>query len=96
MVITKVGVLSVAKIGAVLYAGIGLLIGTLLSLISMIGIGAMGDNAGFLAPLFGMAAIVVAPICYGILGFIVTLISAAIFNVAAGITGGVEIEVKQS
>jgi hypothetical protein len=31
---------------------------------------------------------------YGVGGFIVTLISAALFNVAAKITGGVEIETQ--
>ena len=79
MVITKVNALSVAKVAAVLYAGMGLLIGALFSLIGMIGVGAAlsgQEGAGFLSMLFGVGAIIVMPICYGIIGFIVSFISA--------------------
>jgi hypothetical protein len=44
--------------------------------------------------LFGAGAVILLPICYGIFGFIGTLIGAWLFNVAAGIVGGVEVEVK--
>jgi hypothetical protein len=44
--------------------------------------------------LTGVGAIVVLPICYGIFGFIGTLIMAWLFNVAAGMVGGVEIEAR--
>jgi hypothetical protein len=98
MVIKRVGPLSVAKIAAVLYAGIGLLVGAVFALIGMAGLASrMGsDNPGsaFLGPLFGVGAIVILPVCYGIGGFIIALIMAAIFNLAAGITGGIEIDVQ--
>jgi len=95
MVITKVGVLSVAKVGAVLYAGIGLVIGALFSLIGMAGFGAWpGDGGAFVGMFFGVGAIVILPIFYGVLGFVFTLIAAALFNVAAGLTGGIEIETR--
>jgi hypothetical protein len=98
MVIKRVGPLSVAKIAAVLYGGIGLIVGGVLALIGMAGLASRiySDNPGssFLGPLFGVGAIVILPICYAIGGFIVALIMAAIFNVAAGITGGVEIDVQ--
>ena len=38
-------------------------------------------------------AIVILPVVYGIIGAITLLISAWIYNVAARITGGIEIEV---
>ena len=97
MVITKVNALSVAKVAAVLYAGLGLLFGALFSLIGMIGVGAAfagQEGAGFAGMLFGVGAIIIMPICYGIIGFIVSFISAALFNVAAGMTGGVEVETR--
>lgn len=94
MVIKKIGVLSAAKIGAVLYAGIGLLIGAVFSLISLAGVGALGEGSAIIGLVFGVGAIIIAPICYGILGFVVTLISAALFNVASGMTGGIEIETQ--
>ncbi len=98
MVITRIGVLSVAKIAGVLYAGVGLIIGALFSLIGLAGFagGLASDSAAGAmgSALFGVGAIIVLPIFYGVMGFVVTLISAWLFNIAAGITGGVEIEVK--
>ena len=98
MVITRVGVLSVAKIGAVLYAGIGLIVGGLFSLIGLAGFAGSlaSDSPGGAvgAAMFGAGAIIILPIFYGVLGFVATLIGAFLFNLAAGITGGVEIEVK--
>jgi hypothetical protein len=94
MVIKKVNPLSCAKVAAVIYAGIGLLIGGMFSLIAMAG-GLASDTTGggMFGMLVGAGAIIIAPIVYACMGFIGTLIAAAIFNVAAGIVGGVEIEV---
>lgn len=98
MVITRVGVLSVAKIAALLYAGIGLIVGGLFSLIGLAGFagGLASDSAGGAvgSALFGVGAIIIVPIVYGAMGFVGTLIGAFLFNLAAGITGGVEIEVR--
>ncbi|MEK6374241.1 MAG: hypothetical protein AABO58_16260 [Acidobacteriota bacterium] len=44
--------------------------------------------------LFGAAAVVALPIFYGILGFIMTLIMAALYNLVAGWVGGVELDVQ--
>ena len=97
MVIKRVGAMSIAKVAAVLYAGIGLLFGGILALVSMAGFSALGqgsDAPSFLGPMLGVGAIIILPICYGIIGFIGTLIAASLFNLAAGMTGGVEIEVQ--
>jgi hypothetical protein len=98
MVIKRVGALSLAKIAAVLYGGIGLLVGGAFALIGMAGIasrfGSDNPGASFIGPLFGVGAIIIVPICYAIGGFVVALIMAGIFNLAAGITGGVEIDVQ--
>lgn len=98
MVITRVNAFSVAKVAAVLYAGLGLLAGALFSLIGMAGLGAAlagQDGAGFLGMVFGVAGIVIMPIFYGIIGFIFSFIAATLFNVAAGMTGGIEVETRQ-
>jgi hypothetical protein len=44
--------------------------------------------------LFGVGSIVFFPIFYGCIGFVSTLIMAALFNVAAGVVGGVEVEAR--
>jgi hypothetical protein len=98
MVIKGVGALSVAKIAAVLYAGLGLLIGVVFALIGMAGFARQMSGASSALPfggmLFGVGAIIILPICYGLMGFIFTLIGATIFNMAARLTGGVQIEVQ--
>jgi hypothetical protein len=96
MVIRRVGPLSFAKIAGVVYALMGLLIGGIFSLISVVG-GAFaptGSDAGMAGMLFGAAAIVILPIFYGVLGFVMSLIGAALYNLVAGLVGGIELEVQ--
>jgi hypothetical protein len=41
-----------------------------------------------------VGAIILLPIFYGIMGFVFTLIGASLFNLAVGMTGGVQIDVQ--
>ena len=98
MTITRVGPSSAAKVAGLLYVVIGLIAGALVSLFSMAGaaIGAgsgNGDGAMFGA-LFGVGAIILLPIFYGFFGFVGTLLMAALFNVAAGMVGGIEVDAR--
>lgn len=95
MTISRVGPLSVAKIAGLLGIVVGLIAGALLSLVAMAGaaIGG-GEGQGAFGALFGVGAIVILPIFYGCMAFVVTLIQAALFNVAAGMVGGIEIETR--
>lgn len=95
MVIKRVGPLSFAKISGTLYAIIGLIIGACVSLVAMLG-GFAGQTteSGMFGAVMGVAAIIVAPIFYGLLGFFTSLIGAALYNVIAGMVGGVEIDVQ--
>ena len=100
MQIRRVGPISAAKVGGVLYAGLGLIIGACVSVVMMILGSAAAVNeeepaGAFLGMLFGAGAIVMMPIFYGIIGAVTALISAALYNVAAKIAGGIEIEVQQ-
>lgn len=93
----RVGPLSAAKLAGVVYALGGLLAGGLISLVSIVGAGiglSQGDGQ-FPGMLFGAGAIIILPVCYGALGFITTLIGAWLYNVVAGMVGGVEIELQQ-
>jgi hypothetical protein len=94
MTITRVGPLSVAKIAGLLGAVIGLLAGAFVSLFSMAGaFGARaGEDGAFFGALFGVGAIILLPIFYGCMAFVMTLIQAALFNIAVGMVGGIEIE----
>ena len=95
MVVKSVGVMSVAKIYGAISAAIGLLIGCVFALVAIVGGSvAQGGEAGFLGPLFGVGAIVFAPIFYGIMGLIGGALGAVLYNVFAGMVGGVSVEVE--
>ncbi len=94
MVIKRVAPMSIAKISGVVNAVMGLLIGAFVSLFAIGGAMFMPEgNGGAFGALFGVAAIVALPLFYGAVGFVGAFIGALIFNAAAGIVGGVEVEV---
>ena len=102
MVIRHVGVWSVARLYGALSAAMGLLIGAIIAAASAIGgaAGAMSDSsaglgAGSLGMLFGVGAIIFLPICYGVLGLLGGAIGAALYNVFAGMLGGIELDIQQ-
>lgn len=94
MVITRVRPLSAAKVAAVLYVLIGLIAGAAFSLAALAGALASQNNGGAVAgALFGVGAIVLLPVIYGAMGFVFTLVAAALYNVIASTIGGVEVDV---
>jgi hypothetical protein len=97
MVINRVGPLSVAKLAGALYATIGLIFGALVSLLALVGsLGASADEseAAALGAIFGTSAVILLPLLYGCLGFVMTLLGAALYNAMARIFGGVQIDVS--
>jgi hypothetical protein len=103
MIIRRVGVLSVAKLYGGISATMGLIIGACFALVATVGGGMAnalaGSNssaasAGFGA-LFGVGAIIILPVMYGVIGLIGGAIGAGLYNLFAGIFGGIEVEVQQ-
>src|SRR5262245_46815454 len=97
MVLKHVGVLSVAKIGGVMYAVFGLLIGLCFAAVFSVmpmAAGNRSDMPAWIAPMFGVGSIVFAPIMYGVMGFIGGAISAVIYNLLAGMVGGIEVDLE--
>ncbi len=86
---------SAFKIGAVWYAIIGLLLGIIFALVSMVG-GALvpASQTGLFRMFFGVGAIVLLPICYGIIGGISGALGAVIYNLVAGWVGGLEVDIS--
>jgi hypothetical protein len=73
---------------------VGLFIDAGLSLVAMVG-GLAGSSEGaFGGVLFGAGAVILLPIMYACFGFVVTFVMAWLYNVLAGLVGGVEIEVQ--
>ncbi|MGD8376439.1 MAG: hypothetical protein PVF68_09885 [Acidobacteriota bacterium] len=98
MVVRSIGVLSCGKILGILYAAIGLLVGMFFSLFALVGgfAGALQGEPGgaILSFVFGVGAVFLLPIVYGIMGFLGGVITAVIYNLAAGAVGGLEVELE--
>jgi hypothetical protein len=96
MTIKRIAPLSAGKVFGTLYALMGLIVGAMFSLFAAMGAMAGPDTEalGPLAMLFGVGAIVLIPIFYGCMGAIVTIISAWLYNVVAGMVGGLEVDLS--
>lgn len=94
MVIKRIGPLSLAKIAGLGYAILGLVFGACFSLIALAGFAASKSGGVAAGALVGVGAIIILPILYGAIGFVMTLVSAWLYNVLAGMLGGVHLDVE--
>jgi hypothetical protein len=103
MTIRRFNVFSVAKIQGFLGFVIGLLIGVVYGLIFMIfgaAISSLAPQAdsqamgGVGAIVIGLIIMIAVPVFYGILGFIGGAIGALVYNLAAGVVGGLKFELE--
>jgi hypothetical protein len=98
--LSRVGPGSAFKVGGVVYALLGLIVGICVALFSMVAgslTGMMGPDAPTARMMgFGMgfSAILIFPIMYGIVGGIGGAIGAAIYNLVAGWVGGIEVDIR--
>jgi hypothetical protein len=78
-----------------LYAILGLIFGGIVSLIALAGGFASNTSEGAgMSAIIGVGAVVVFPIFYGLIGFLGMLIGAWLYNVVAGVVGGVEVDLQ--
>jgi hypothetical protein len=61
------------------------------SMLGAFGAAGSGDKPAFVGALLGAGAVVLMPLLYGFFGALGALISSALYNVIAGLVGGVEI-----
>lgn len=89
--VKKFGVLQTAKVAAVIYAIISLVV-----IMPFLMIGSMITDEFYpgMDEDFGVVAMLFIPIMYGIVGFIFTAISCVVYNLIASFTGGIEIEME--
>ena len=91
---------SALRVGAVVYAIFGFIVGVCLALFYMlVGSAASTSSDGgpgmrMLGFGFGLSSIIVLPIAYAIVGAIGGAIGAVIYNLAAGWVGGLEIDIQ--
>jgi hypothetical protein len=55
---------------------------------------AHGDRSALFSAIFGVGAVIFLPLLYGFFGAIGALISSAIYNMVAGMVGGVELTIE--
>jgi hypothetical protein len=102
MVLRSVGVLSCGKVLGITYAIFGLIFGAFFALFAMAGAAmpqppqADGPNPFAVVAGLGVAAVIVVPIMYGIMGFIGGIIAALVYNLVASVVGGLELEFDPS
>jgi predicted membrane-bound spermidine synthase len=101
MVIRHVGVWSVSRLYGALSAAMGLLIGACFALVTTLGgmVSSIRDSgsvltSGGVGAMFGVGAIIVFPLLYGVLGLVGGAIAAALYNLFAGMFGGIELETE--
>lgn len=90
MKIKRISPLSLAKISGLLLAILGFFLGVLIATLTLVAsltqIKIQGASGYF--------AIIVLPVVYGVLGFVLAFIQAWLFNIIAKKIGGLEIEVE--
>lgn len=93
----KLGVLSVAKINAVLSAFMGFLIGIFYAILgALFAAGGTPIIPGIPAFLLGFGFVIVFPVFYGIIGFVSGAIFAALYNFFVPLVGGIEMKFRMN
>ena len=99
-VLRRVSPGSAFKIGLVLYAILGLVMGLFMAVISVV-TGSLGVGGATGVPgmpggkmFLGVGAIIFLPILYGVFGGVFAWISATIYNLVAGWVGGLEMDLN--
>ena len=85
MVLKRVGIGSAAKLAGAIYASLGLIIGAVVALVSVVGAGltaaaSQSEVPAWIGAVFGITAIVWMPLVYGVMGLVVGALSAALYN----------------
>lgn len=99
MIVKRVGVLSLGKVLAVVYGGLGLIVGALFAVAasfgSAIGSALTGSSEEWFASLFlGAGAVIFLPVIYGFFGLVSGIVIAAIYNLAVRWVGGLELTLE--
>jgi hypothetical protein len=97
MRLTRISPVSAAKVAFLLYGGLGLFIGAIVALASLVGASfgfGQHDGSALLGAVFGVGAVILLPLLYGGFGAIGAMIMAALYNLVAGIVGGLEVTLE--
>jgi hypothetical protein len=90
-VLKHVGIMSVAKIMAVMGLVFGFIMGLFAGMLTSV-LGALVPGGGGMAAGIGIMSIILATIFGAIGGFIYGAVLAFLYNIFAGLVGGIELE----
>lgn len=96
MIVRRVGVWSIARMYGALLGAVGLFAGVVVALFSLVGMGLAGssDAPSMLGPILGVGAIVLLPLCYGLMGIVAGAVMAGLYNLFARMVGGVALDTE--
>lgn len=89
----RVAPLSTGKVFCLLYGAMGLILMPIILIVSLI-TSRLPHAQGGLPLVFGVGIALAAPVFYAVLGFLIGVIGAAIYNLVAKLVGGIEVEVE--
>jgi hypothetical protein len=93
-ILKRIGPASAFKVGLVSYAILGLIAGVFCSLLAVSGASfAPHAHLPFVRAV-GLFAVILCPVVYGIIGGVVAVIGALLYNLVSGWVGGVEVELN--
>lgn len=92
-VIKSIGVLSCAKISGALYAALGLLFMPILLIIGLAG-AATSSGSDRISAIAMVPLALLAPVFYGVLGFLGGALSAWLYNLMAKWVGGIQLKLE--
>ena len=97
-IIKRIDVMSAAIMGAATAAALGLIAGLFIAAfggaMSNFGNNSSFGNSGGFGSGLGIVAVVLFPVLYGFFGFIGGAIYAALYNLFAGMVGGIKVELE--
>ena len=84
---------SAFKVGLVVYGFMGLIVGAICTVVAFAGMQFAPHSQLPFGRGMGIVAVVMCPILYGLIGGIGAAIGAAIYNLASGWVGGLELDI---
>ncbi len=93
--LASVDVMSVAKMAGAMHVALGLLLAPVFLMLGMIG-SLAGPHPNPFGAIGGLALVVIAPILYGAMAFVIGAIMALLYNLMAKWMGGIQFEVHDA
>jgi hypothetical protein len=94
--IKKITPSSVARVLGIMYACLGLVLGIIMMMVTILGSFFSAVGVGATSILFGLGAFIFFPILYGGIGYVLGAFFGWLYNFTLKWSGGVEIELEDS